>query len=219
MVGLLIVPVTMTRLSPGKLALAILLLTASGALAVAYVPQTIVNRLATTGTEVEDLSLGGRLRIWKAGVKAFMERPIVGHGTSAFKNAVSPYLGYAPQVAHNSFLSVLVEEGLVGFLLYATMFIAVFLSLIKLPPLERRFTLVLLATIGAAMLPLSWDDRKTAWFVLAALVGLAQVRYTSPGPLRQRWPGEGAPTYRAPAGARSREPLTVPLRNARRDAR
>jgi O-antigen ligase len=218
MVALLIVPLTMTRLSPGRLALAILLLIGSGALAVAYVPETIVNRLATTGSEVEDLSFGGRLRIWKAGVTAFAERPLIGSGTGAFKSAVSPYLGYAPQVAHNSFLSVLVEEGLVGFLLYATMFIAVFLALMKLPPFERRFTLVLLATIGVAMMPLSWDDRKSVWFVLAALIGLAQVRYTGGGPVRQQWPGKGAPAYRSPMAARPREPLTAPLQNTRRKA-
>lgn len=217
-VALLIVPLTMTKLSPGKLSLAILLLTGSGALALAYVPQTIVNRLATTGSEVEDLSLGGRLRIWKAGVNAFVQRPLIGYGTGAFKIAVSRYLGYAPQVAHNSFLSVLVEEGLVGFLLYAAMFIAVFLSLMKLPSLERRFTLVLLATIMAAMLPLSWDDRKTVWFVLAALIGMAQIRYTAAGAFRQRWPGEGAPVFRSPMAGRPREPLSVPLRNTRWNA-
>jgi hypothetical protein len=113
---------------------------------------------------------------------------------------------------------VLVEEGLIGFLLYATMFIAVFLSLLRLPPLERRFTLVLLATIGAAMLPLSWDDRKTVWFVLAALVGLAQFRYTAADTLRQQWLDKVAPPHRPPMPGRPREPLAVPLRNTRRNA-
>jgi O-antigen ligase len=212
-VALLIVPLTMTRLSPGKLALAIVLLAISGGLAVAYVPKTIVSRLSTTTTAVEDLSLGGRFRIWRAGIRVFVQRPMVGYGSGSFKVALLPELGNATQVAHNSYLSVLVEEGLVGFLLYLAMFVAVFLALMRLRGMERRFALVLLTTIVVAMVPLSWEDRKTVWFVLAALIGLARAptivwRQAAPTPEYA-----GAPLYRGPASNRP-TPIAVP--NARR---
>jgi O-antigen ligase len=173
-VALLIVPLTMTKLSPGRLVAAVVLLTLSGALAAAYVPEKIVQRLATTGTEVEDLSLGGRFKLWEAGVKALTERPLTGYGAGFWRSAVAPWLGPNPQVAHNSFLSVAVETGIVGLLLYLGMFMAVFLALMRLPSFERRFGLVLLATLVVAMLPLSWDDQKSVWFVLAVLLGLSQ---------------------------------------------
>jgi O-antigen ligase len=212
-VALLIVPLTMTRLSPGKLALAIVLLAVSGGLAVAYVPKTIVSRLSTTTTAVEDLSLGGRFRIWKAGIRVFVQRPMVGYGSGSFKVALLPELGNATQVAHNSYLSVLVEEGLVGFLLYLAMFVAVFLALMRLRGMERRFALVLLTTIVVAMVPLSWEDRKTVWFVLAALVGLARAptivwRQAAPNPEYA-----GAPLYR---GSASNRPAPIAVPNARR---
>jgi O-antigen ligase len=79
-------------------------------------------------------------------------------------------------VAHNSFLSVLVEHGIVGFLFYMGMFVAVVVSVLRLPLLERRFALVLLATLGVAMFPLTWEDRRPVWFVLAVLLGLSQTR-------------------------------------------
>ena len=213
LVALLIVPVTMTRLSPGKLALAITLLAVSGGLAVAYVPKTIVSRLSTTTTSVEDLSLGGRFRIWKAGIHAFAQRPMIGYGSGSFKVAIMPEMGIATQVAHNSYLSVLVEEGFVGLLLYLTMFVAVFLALMRLHGTERRFGLVLLATIAVAMLSLTWDDHKVVWFVLAALIGLARAptiawRPAAPGP-----EFAGAPLYRGPVSGRP-GPIAVP--NARR---
>ncbi len=212
-VALLIVPLTMTRLSPGKLSLAIVLLAISGGLAVAYVPKTIVSRLSTTTTAVEDLSLGGRFRIWKAGIRVFVQRPMVGYGSGSFKVALLPELGNATQVAHNSYLSVLVEEGLVGFLLYLAMFVAVFLALMRLRGMERRFALVLLTTIVVAMIPLSWEDRKTVWFVLAALIGLARAttivwRQAAPTPEYA-----GAPLYRGPA---SNRPVPIAMPNARR---
>jgi O-antigen ligase len=172
-VALMIVPLTMMKLSPGKLIAALLLLTVTGAVAATYIPERAMERLATTGTEVEDLSLGGRFGIWKAGVKALAKRPIAGYGVGYWRNAVSPWLGPDPQVAHNSFLSVAVESGLVGLVLYLTMFVAVFLALMRLPSLDRRFSLVLLAALVVAMSPLSWENQKSVWFVLAALLGLA----------------------------------------------
>jgi hypothetical protein len=173
LVGLTIVPFTMTRLSPGRLAMAIAAIGLSGAVAIAYVPERTVERLATTGAEVEDLSFGGRFKLWRAGLIAFTEKPIMGHGTSTFIHAVRPILGVRAQVAHNSFLSVLVEQGLIGFLLYMAMLLAVFSAVLRLPYLDRRFALVLTATLGMTMLPLTWEDQKAVWFVLAVLMGLS----------------------------------------------
>lgn len=172
LVALMIVPLTMT-LSPGRLATAVCMLVLSGALAIAYVPDKIVQRLATTGTEVQDARFGGRFKLWVAGFRAFADKPVVGYGVSSFKQTITPQLGSAAQVAHNSFLSVAVEEGLVGLVFYLWMLVAVFLSILRLPRTERRFSLVLLATLLTALLPLTWEDQKDAWFVMAALAGMA----------------------------------------------
>jgi O-antigen ligase len=207
MVALVIVPLSMRKLTPGQLALAITLLCISGALAVSYVPEKTVERLATTTTEVQDMRLGGRFKIWRAGLKAFTKKPLMGYGTSSFIGAVYPYLGSQSLVAHNSYISVLVEQGLIGFTFFTMMFLTVFWGVRRLPPSERRFGLVLLATVCVAMLPLSWEDRKQVWFVLAALIGLAQAR---------GWRAGVAQPVRAPAApietpwaARGRQPLTA----------
>jgi O-antigen ligase len=206
--ALTIVPLTMTKLSPGRLVTALVVLVLSGALAVAYVPEKIVQRLATTGTEVEDLSLGGRFGIWKAGMKAFTARPVTGYGPGQWRAGVAPWLGPNAQVAHNSFLSVLVETGLVGLTLYLAMFVAVFRATRRMPSLERRFTLVLFLTLVVAMLPLSWEDQKAVWFVLALLFGLAQATGVAlPGALRQAPLARPAPVGRPVMAARTREPF------------
>jgi len=99
-VAMMIVPLSMTRLTPKKLATAVTLLGLAAICAVALVPQQIVDRLSTTGQSVEQLSLGGRFSIWRAGVRAFAQRPFIGYGTGNFKGAVGQY-GIV-QVAHNS---------------------------------------------------------------------------------------------------------------------
>jgi O-antigen ligase len=203
MVALLVIPLTISNLSPGKLVLAIAMLAISGALAVSYVPDKVVDRLATTGASVEDMSLGGRFRLWKAGMHAFTERPIMGYGTSAFKQAINPELGALTQVAHNSYLSVLVEEGIVGLMLYLSMMLSVALAVFSLPRLERRFALVLFTTLTVAMLPLSWEDQKPVWIVLAVLVGFSNVQAAALGRVVQQ-PLQPRPVRVPPASVAAR---------------
>jgi hypothetical protein len=69
------------------------------------------------------------------------------------------------------------------------MLTAVFLSLMRLPSLERRFGIVLMLTLGVTLLPLTWEDRRAVWVVLAILVGLSEAYAT----------GAWAPHRRAPA--------------------
>ncbi|MEA2712277.1 MAG: hypothetical protein QOK27_238 [Gemmatimonadales bacterium] len=217
LVGLMIVPFTMTRLSPAKLAGAVFVIAISGAVAVAYTPDIIIKRLGSTGTQIESGTMGGRTTIWMAGAKAFVQRPLTGYGSGSFAPAIRPILGY-PRVSHNSYLTVLVEQGLVGFLLYIGMFFAVLFSALRLPLLERRFAVILLATLAIAMLPLAWEDQKAAWFTLAAVLALAQgwgagVRGDAPEPI----PVEPSPYSRARAAAPMRQRFTARVRNTERD--
>ena len=173
-VGLMFIPLSMTRLTPARLAMAIATLGLAGSLAVVYIPDRIVERLATTTTEVQDLRVGGRFKLWVGGMKAFSLQPWWGYGTAGFKGAIQPYLGDATQVAHNSYISVLVEEGLVGFTCYAIMLLSVFRALWRLPRIERRDAMVQFGALALAMTPPKWEDSKVACFLLAVLMGVAK---------------------------------------------
>jgi O-antigen ligase len=173
-VALMIVPLSMTRLTLGRLIAAMVTLGLTATVAVIYVPQKVVDRLATTSNAVSTGSFGGRFRFWNAGLEAFAHKPFLGYGPGGFIRAIYPILGSESLVAHNSFISVLVEEGLIGLLFYVAMMVAVLRAVLRLPRFERRFALVLLVTLLIAMLPTSWEDRKPVWFILAALLGLSQ---------------------------------------------
>ena len=98
-------------------------------------------------------------------LRVFTWKPILGYGTSGFNWAVKGQ-------SHNSYLAILIEQGVVGFILYFGMFVAVFMNVLRLPPLERRFALILMGTLAIAMLPLGWDDRKPVWIILAVLCAM-----------------------------------------------
>jgi O-antigen ligase len=216
MVALLIVPLTLTKLSPGKRMLGMVLLCVALAVAVSYTPSTLVERLASTSSSVSEGTLGGRGRIWAAGLKAFTLRPFLGYGTGMFKAAVAPF--GVGQIAHNAFLSVMVEEGLIGLLIFLAMLAMVFLELMNLRGFERRFALVLFATVIVAMLPLSWEDDKAGWFVLAALVGLCNAPVLVPQAIRWR-PPQPASLTGASLGGLAQRPAGAPGPHGRLDAR
>jgi hypothetical protein len=211
LVALLIVPLSVTQLSRAKITTAAVLLVVSGVILVAYIPTTSWQRLGTTKAEVEGGTLNDRLFIWKAAMRAFSHQPVMGYGTSGFNWTVHSQ-------PHNAYLAVLVENGFIGFVLYMSMFFAVFVKLLNLPPLERRFTLVLLATLGVAMIPLGWEDRKPVWFILATLAAFSQAHFAGLGPAWQQGARRPAPLG-GPPQRQPRMPLTAPVRNANRDPR
>jgi O-antigen ligase len=210
-VALLIVPLSMTQLSRAKITAAVFLLAVSGVIAVAFIPTTSWQRFGTTRAEVQGGTLNDRLFIWKAGMRAFSRQPVMGYGTSGFNWTVHSQ-------PHNAYLAVLVENGFVGFVLYMSMFFTVFVKLLHLPSLERRFTLVLLATLGVAMLPLGWEDRKPVWFILGTLAALSQAQLV--GMAGAAWQqASRRPTPLGPGPRRARMPLSVPVQNTDRGPR
>jgi O-antigen ligase len=196
-VALLIIPAAMTRLSPVKMVGTILVLAVVGTVAVSYIPETTWKRWSTTKSEVETGTMNSRLNTWRVAVRVFTFKPILGYGTSGFNWAVKGQ-------SHNSYLAILIEQGVVGFILYFGMFVAVLANVLRLPPLERRFALILVATLAIAMLPLGWDDRKPVWIILAVLSAMTAALNSptlSPQALPRPVPRRPVPIARQPASS------------------
>ncbi len=126
-VALLIIPATMTRLSPARLVGTILVMLVVGTVAVTQIPETTWQRWSTTRREVESGTMNSRLGTWRVAVRVFTWKPILGYGTSGFNWAVKGQ-------SHNSYLAILIEQGVVGFILYFGMFVAVFMNVLRLLP-------------------------------------------------------------------------------------
>jgi O-antigen ligase len=179
LVSLAIVPLTSARLT-ARQRIAVLL---TGALLVAgvllFVPSSSWQRLSTMPHALEHSTLTGRTVIWKAGWQIFREHPFLGIGSNAFRVVVSRVLAEPIRLdnpespappAHNTFLSVLVEQGIIGFAFFCTLLIVLGLSLKEMPPMKQRLWIVVLGVWVVGVSSLTWEMRKPTWFFFGLLI-------------------------------------------------
>ena len=151
---------------------ALIALTVLGAVALA--PKESRQRIATTTREITQGTLHSRTTIWKAGLRSLKQYPLQGAGAGAYPDAVEPYIGVPPRagheyVGHNTFISVLVETGLIGFVLYATVLVVIALFVWVMRWRDAALWTVTLAVWAIGASTLTWEHRKPTW-LLAALV-------------------------------------------------
>jgi O-antigen ligase len=128
-------------------------------------------RLASLG---DAGTLHNRTRIWKAGLLALESHAALGVGAGAYPEAVRPSLGRPAlagheYVAHNTFLSILVECGAIGLGLFAALAGATALFVWMMPRTERALWTVMLAAWAIGVSTLSWEQRKPGWLMLALI--------------------------------------------------
>src|SRR5436190_9797807 len=175
LVALAIIPATQGRLRLRTKAALCVLAPASLVLAASFVPEATLERLQTTRADIESGYFGHRGFIWRAGLEVAREHPLVGLGAGTFGAAVEPTLGFQWS-SHSVPLGILVEDGLVGLLVFLAIIGAAFTALRRAPRLPRRFGIVLLVALGVGSLSLEWGYRKQFWFVLGIVAAEAALR-------------------------------------------
>lgn len=132
------------------------------------VPSKSVERWSTIGAEVTEGSLNKRLYIWEAGLKVAARNPLLGVGAGAFRAGVERSLGNS-MAPHNVYLSILVEQGLIGLVIFLAMLGVFFWKICWIKGLERLFLFFLLGMWMLGAMSLNWEWRKQTW-VLFTLI-------------------------------------------------
>lgn len=123
-----------------------------------------IHRLSTIFEQLSTRDMNGRVDIWQRGYSAFLESPLVGHGAGGFGAAVGTRRS-RELAAHNAYLGILVEHGLIGLVLFVGAFCAVFARAMKSYASEPRLWAVLLLAWAVAVMSLSWENRETTWLL------------------------------------------------------
>lgn len=176
-----------------------------------FMPASSWVRLSTIGSEITSGTLNERRMIWQIGWQVYGQAPFQGVGAGAYAPAIEHALGWASDVggtesgdqvgrlvAHNTFFSILVEQGVVGFALFLAFLLTLVLSTWKLRKVDRLFWLCILVTWAIGASDLTWEQRKPTWFVFGLLIAAAATKL-APSPRafwKQAFPAEHAKLYR-----------------------
>ena len=129
-----------------------------GNLLLGLLPESIYFRIFNASTE--DVS-SGRYELWSRAVSYILTSPIVGHGLGYFQSN-----NLSGSAVHNVFLSVLVEFGAIGLLLYSFGVFSLVFMKSKYRSIVHTRWLFIISWLPIAMTGV-WEFSITMWFVYA----------------------------------------------------
>lgn len=93
----------------------------------------ILTRLLLTPAEVASGGFGGRASIWQAGLEVIERRPLLGYGSGTFGSAIEPLFpeDEVPVAAHNAFIQLGVELGVIGVVIYTAILLVVAIAIYR----------------------------------------------------------------------------------------
>jgi len=132
-------------------------------------------RLGTTGTELTSGDLNNRTNNWSEGLASFVEHPLLGVGSNMYRSINTLQKTAEGKVSHNSYLSVLVELGLIGFILFGIILTIAVVQAWRQPKWQSWFWLTVLAVWGLGAFTLTWEARKSTWLFLSFVIVSAAI--------------------------------------------
>lgn len=153
-------------------------------LAIPSVGEPTLERYMTLSQYQSDETWSGRLSNWQGARKVIASHPILGVGAGNYAEAALDYSESVQAhsvrkeklsgVAHNVFLSVASQSGLVGLILFLGILFFAFKTAIPLAQGSNLGTGILLALIVSmiAGMTLTWDDQKVVYFIFGSILAL-----------------------------------------------
>lgn len=132
------------------------------------VPEKTLDRLFSSGTELSQGTLSSRSITWSRAWLEINEAPFFGNGLSSFRRVINKYnIDYT---AHNSYIAIMVEQGIVGLLLYLAVIFATLLQGLRIPAEQRLLMLSLLFMAIAGQFTLTLNEKMFIWFAYLFVV-------------------------------------------------
>jgi O-antigen ligase len=135
-----------------------------------------------SGVTLSD-SGGGRLKIWRVAWQVFTDAPIWGHGYNSFKYEYTRYLDTGGDIknAHNAYVLMGCELGMVGVVLFIAVLLTVFAKVWRLFSAKgvngaaiAPWCMALFAFVFVATMVDSAVERKYVWYTLGLITLLTR---------------------------------------------
>lgn len=181
-IALLIVPWSMRQAGVWTRLLVVAVVAVGVTSAPVVLPDDQVERISTTLSAVEAGSFSGREQFWATAWDGASSRPLIGWGGGGSRELIRRDVG-REYGAHNTYLSILTDLGVVGLALFAFVLLAVAVGLRGAAGADRRLGVVLLGTLVLGLMPRHWEYHKVTWLVLVLVLAIARIG-TSTGRVR-----------------------------------
>lgn len=134
-------------------------------------------RLGTVASSGSGDRLTGRANLWHGGWYAYGDHPFFGFGAGSYANAAFPFSNWGEKLfAHETYLSVLTEEGPIGFLLFACVIVCVWYAIFRMKGRERLMWGCVMSSWMIGVSALSWEFRSQTWLFFSLIVTAAAVQ-------------------------------------------
>ena len=135
---------------------------------ISLAPKASVERVFSIGTAVASGDLNYRQVIWQHTLTVWKNNPILGGGTGSLGHTLNAYhVNF--EWAHNSYLHILGENGLIGLAIYLMMTGSLLYYALKCQIETKFFLLTLWFTIFISQMTLHSQNLKEVWFVWSVI--------------------------------------------------
>jgi O-antigen ligase len=108
-------------------------------------------------------TLNERSIIWQYAFEVWQQHPIVGQGIGSFRRIINEY--NVNLTAHNSFIGIAVEQGIIGLLFYLAVLLVIAQYVIRLPSALKTLLSLLLGIVILGQMSMTLQDRLYIWFI------------------------------------------------------
>jgi O-antigen ligase len=147
----------------GRYILIFIFLAVSLFIILSLLPAAIIERLSTALTSISSEDIGGRANLWKEAIVTFMQHPFIGSGAGTLPTVLGTW-------AHQTFLSILAETGLIGFSLFISILFIVVNQAARLLEKYSGLWFSIFYTWVIGVLSLSWETKKVTWLFLSFVI-------------------------------------------------
>jgi O-antigen ligase len=135
-------------------------------------PQRMLDRMVGIPAEIASGDMTYRRTIWRVGLAAFPQHPLLGTGVGTYGAAVEELrqtFFNEKLVAHNVFIGILVEQGIVGLALFIALLGACGLTIFRMPQEDRRLWTILMLNWLTQAQAGSLERWKVTWLLFGLL--------------------------------------------------
>jgi O-antigen ligase len=175
LVALSVIPLSVRRTSVSSLVRLMLLVIVIAVPVVPIVPQAVWERIGTIPREVfGGGTLTTRRDLWAVGLESFPSHPLLGVGAGTY-GVLLQNAGYERNPAHNLFIGLLVEQGIIGVSLFVMLLSACGVTITRLPHRDRTMWSVLVLSFVVIVTSQSLENWKVTWVLFGLLAARSNI--------------------------------------------